>query len=389
MSICGRWFIRPMAISPPLRAIAAVVAATQGNIPSPAAGRHHISIWGRGKGSAVMPQAGQTNRGERLGGMLGAADGANGCETALALPRAPEPGVPGAARGRVGVGPHIDLERSSRYREAMSVSAKWLRVASAWVTRHRVPLAVMLGALAVGAAIWLVSPTTNKVYNFALLMVAAVAALLSATELLRGETHQRRAAKQLADLASLLEVLVSLEVGFAGQEGQVLHEVEVTPDWTDRAGPAIRQSPASRGIPPSFPRGARERASDLVALSFRVSNAGGRDPATNVRVGVCLPEGWEAYEDGEFGDPLLLPVSSVERAWWGPTVDAWGDWVERTRIHFGARTISNGTWLTCEPVWVRMPPSFSGTFHVAYTLTAERVDPMQGQLGVNVRGGQS
>lgn len=264
----------------------------------------------------------------------------------------------------------------------MSVSAKWLRVASAWVARHRVPLAVMLGALAVGAAIWLVSPTTNKVYNFALLMVAAVAALLSATELLRGETHQRRAAKQLADLASLLEVQVSLEVGFAGQEGQVLHEWEVTPDWTDRAGPAIRQSP-------SFAYGGGERASDLVALSFRVSNVAGRDPATDVRLKVGLSEGWEAYEDDEFKSFLLRSRSSVETPWWGPTVDRWGDWEDRTRITFGAKTLSNGRWLTWEPVWVRMPPSFSGTFYVAYTLTAERVDPMQGQLGVNVRGGQS
>jgi hypothetical protein len=49
-----------MAISPPLRAIAAVVAATQGNIASPAAGRHHISIWGRGKGGALVRHVGQT-----------------------------------------------------------------------------------------------------------------------------------------------------------------------------------------------------------------------------------------------------------------------------------------------------------------------------------------
>jgi hypothetical protein len=52
--------IRLWRKSPPLRAIAALAAAAQGNTTSPAAGRHHISIWGRGKGGALVRHIGQT-----------------------------------------------------------------------------------------------------------------------------------------------------------------------------------------------------------------------------------------------------------------------------------------------------------------------------------------
>jgi hypothetical protein len=248
----------------------------------------------------------------------------------------------------------------------------------------------MLGALAVGAAIWLVSPTTNKVYNFALLSAAAAAALLSAIELVRAETHQRQATRQLDDLVGLLGVRVSLKAGFAGaSEGQVLDEIGVTPDWTDRAGPAIKRS-----IPGGVPFGAvledlyekKEPASDLVAVSFRVSNVGGRDPATNVLLVVGLPEGWEAYAESEFETLPLVRHPTAAHPEWGPEVNEAED---RRRVTFGATSIVNGAWVTMEWIWIRMPPSSSGTFNITYSLTAERVSPIFGQLTINVHGGQS
>lgn len=268
----------------------------------------------------------------------------------------------------------------------MSAPARWVRASLAWATRRRVPLTVLVASLAVAAVLWLVSPATNKVYNFTLLTAAVAAALLSVTELVRGETHQRKAAKQLADVASLLTVQASLEAGFADQaEGQVLDEIEVAPDWTDRAGPAIKRR-ASRGIPTLYEE--KEPASDLVVLSFRVSNVKGRDPATDVHLIVGLPKGWEAYANDEFEALPLVSSPSAERPWWGPIVKGWEDWEDRRRITFGATSITNGRWLTMEPVWIRMPPSFSGTFYVTYSLTAERVSPINDQLTINVHGGQ-
>jgi len=248
----------------------------------------------------------------------------------------------------------------------------------------------MLAALVMGATIWLASPTTNKVYNFFLLAVATAAAVFSAVELVRGETHQREATRQLDDLAGLLGVRVSLRAGFAGAgEGEVLDEIEVTPDWTDRAGPAIKRSTASRhpfGAVLESPYEKKERASDLVAVSFRVSNVEGRDPATNVLLVVGLPEHWEAYAEDEFETLPLARHPSGAHPEWGPEVNEVED---RRRITFGATTIVNGTYVTMEWVWLRLPPLSQGAFTILYSLAADRVRPTGGQLRIKVSGAQT
>jgi hypothetical protein len=272
----------------------------------------------------------------------------------------------------------------------MSRLREWTKALSARIARHRVPLAIMLAALAMGAAMWLVSPATNKFYNFALLAVAAAAALLSAVELVRGETHQREATRQLDNLAGLLGVRVSLRAGFAGAaEGEVLDEIDVTPDWTDRAGPAVKQPAAHRH---TFETASvdlyagKERASDLVAVSFRVSNVEGRDPATNVVLVVRLPEHWEAYAEDEFETLRVARHTSAAHPEWGPEVNkAEG----RRRVTFGATTIVNGTYVTMEWVWLRLPPLSEGAFTLGYSLAADRITPTGGHITIKVSAAQT
>ena len=269
------------------------------------------------------------------------------------------------------------MGRAGRHAPVIALLSDLRKRLPSW-RRSASGILVAASLVAVAIGLWFLSPSTDREFSFALLALASIAAILSAVQLLRGEAHQTATTTQLAQVASLVQVQAALEVGFSGgEEDDTLSAIEVAPDWTDRGGPAIKVLHDMRTavLAPKVP------ASDLVRVSFRVSNRRGRDPAMNVFCKFALPDGTEAYAEDDFRG-LLDAFDAPRGIQPGEALIVKS---QRRDIRFSWDTITNGTWATTRPIWLRLPSETGGQVSISFYVAADRIPPIGGQLVVNVK----